>query len=397
MSIPLKRFQSLDADFHVGVADFKSIVDDAQGTLNKADAFIAEKTSDMEAAVGQLKQELKEANGMKDAMMGAANDAIKDVTRFTKDLGQEITDMSMIPEKYINGVLDDIFGTSDGLGMKMKGLVKTCRNQALSKAGLGSNKFGTPKCNGLSMSAGQCSSSGASGLLSSATTGIFSKGFGAVNNLIKKVMSLAGLGFNANLCNVTGPLFDTAFGAAGSLFDSVASATGVKTLVASSLGNMQALLGNVGAVSDLARNVAGLGIGSFLPSAANNILNMASSTSSTLTGLKGFGDSFMGGFNQDLLAEGRSVMASAEMFNPTIYRSEDDYASVAAFSGTSFRIDSSKAGDYGLPPSSSRQTIPDFDTPAMVAASVDCRSSIHSEDSIGEVREAPDVYAGWFA
>lgn len=381
MSIPLKRFESLDSDFHVGVGDFMSEVNDSLGTLNIADDFISEKNSEMEAAIGQLKKDILEAKAVKDAVMGAANQAISDVTRFTKDLAQDITDMSMIPERYINGMIDDIFGTTDGLGASMRGLVKTCRNQAMSRAGLGRNRFANPRCGGLSMSAGQCSSTGASGILSNATAGVFTRGFNAVNNLIKKILSLAGLGFNANLCNVLGPLLDTAFGAAGSLFDSVASATGVKTLITSSLGSVQALMGNVSAVADVAKNVAGLGVSSFLPSSVRNIVNMSSPSHAAAVRYGSVGNAFYGQFNRNVIAEGRSIRASAQLFDEKVFYSEDDLPSIEIY-------DTPNSNTFGY-----RGT----DSPCRASSYVDSRNFVYDEeDDIDALAPEPEDYSAWF-
>ena len=343
MSIPLKRFQSLDTDFHVGVADFKSIIDDSKGAINIADDFIAEKTATLDAAIGQLKKELVEAKGAKDAIMGSINGAMDDATRFTKGLTGDITDMTKIPEKYINGAIDDIFGTSDGLGAKMKGLVKTCRNQSLSKARLGSKGFKKPMCNGLSMSAGNCSASGASGILSSATAGVFSKAFNAVGNIISKVMALANLGFNANLCNVLGSIMDTAFGAVGSIFDSVLASIGVKTLITGTLANTQALLGNISAIADVAKNATGLNVADYLPATARNVLGAVSGVAGMVSGLPGIASSKSIGYNQDLLLEGRAMLGATELLDPFAFTSKDGYPSTESFSNASASLRTASA------------------------------------------------------
>ncbi len=257
MAIPVKRWESLDKDFNVGVQDFSKIGKEIGGTFNDAMAS----ANDL---AGEIKGVLTDLKGVKDDALNQAMDAIKEATRFADDVLGTFTDLTKIPEQVLDDVLKSILPSgSSSNASKLKSTIKTCRNNALGR-GLGiSNKLPSASCGGGKFRVGSCSANGAGTmkLLDDILggNGLLGQAQKAVGNALKKIVALASIGYGADLC-----------GAFAAVTNGITD-RGVLTKAAGGLLNSFGLDGNFKAVGDITKNLSGLNIGALMPDTLKNV------------------------------------------------------------------------------------------------------------------------------
>lgn len=263
MSIATSRFEGMHRDFNVASESFTKIKDATDSVINSATDFLDVNLDPLMDLVDQLKD-------MKQDAVDEAMGAIEKATRFTDDMFGTFTDLASLPGDLVNGMLKDLI--PDVNSSLLKGLTdifKICKSNAGRGVGMKGKKFKPPSCSGLTMGTKNCSNTNTAGVLNGILGGIggviggvadlFNKAVGVFDNLLKKIVSLASIGFSANLCGVFSALID-----------------GVKdksiiTLAAGVLLNAEGKAGNIQAAFDIGKNLSGINVPSMFPSTISNI------------------------------------------------------------------------------------------------------------------------------
>jgi hypothetical protein len=253
--IASKRFDSLHTDFNVATETFASIKDATKTTINSADEFAKEALSPLKDLVSQIK-------GLNQTASSAAMDSVKAATRFTDDMFGTFTDVAKIPEATLNSLLNDILPSGPGASATNKKLADTiriCRGNAGRGLGL-SSKVKLPNCDGLSFGVNNCSKTDTAGLLNSLLNSDLAKAVKAIESLLRKIVSLASMGFAAGLCGV---------------FAAVVNGVSNKSVLTQAAGillNAEGKSGNTQAVLDISKSLSGINV---VPSYANTTANIA--------------------------------------------------------------------------------------------------------------------------
>ena len=320
MAIPVKRWESLDKDFNVGVQDFSSIGKEIGGTFNTAMASANE-------LAGEIKGVLTDLKGLKDDALGQAMDALKSATRFADDALGTFTDLAKLPESVLDSVIKSILPDGSlSSAAKLKSTIKTCRNNALGRGlGLSGKNLGVGCGNG-KFRVGNCASNASTtqGLLDDifGNNGLLGQASKAVANVLRKIVSLASLGYGADLCGV--------FAAA----TNGVKDKGLLTMAAGNLLNSVGLDGNFKAVGDIAKNLTGLNVTALMPSTLANIAqhipmpldfnkNSVGAFGESVTSILGEVDS------EYITGTGGYALATGKLgaINDVVSRSWGDYAS----------------------------------------------------------------------
>lgn len=266
--IASKRFDSLHADFNVASESFSSIKDATKATINSADEFAKEDLSSLKGLVSQIK-------GLNQTASTAAMDAVKAATRYTDDMFGTFTNVAKIPENTLKSLLNEILPTgpgSESTNKKLADTIRVCRGNAGRGLGLLS-KVKLPKCDGLSFGVNNCSKTDTAGLLNSILGSDLAKAVKAVENLLRKIVSLASMGFAAGLCGV---------------FASVINGVNDKSVVTQAAGillNAEGKSGNTQAVLDISKSLSGVNVPANFANTTKNIAeNMAAPTSMAKNG-----------------------------------------------------------------------------------------------------------------
>lgn len=244
--IPVKRFEYLDKETNIAIAKFGSDMD--AGVYNSP-------LNDLKSESDKLKSLINSAlqNGAKDISLpntSGVQGLYSDATRKIKGLGSSITDLGSFGSGKLSGYLNDITGNS-AMGKSLTNMAQSCSGRGLGYALPGKPYSPSINCGagkvslGYSGSSQSCNASSYGDLLNKLTGGMFGAGFQDLNSALKKIMSLAGYGYNMGMCGV--------FGALGSGLP--------KDMLSKASGGLMATFGEAGntnAMLDLAKSSVGL-------------------------------------------------------------------------------------------------------------------------------------------
>lgn len=239
MTIPAQRFSSLTSDFNVGSQSFQSLKDNE--ILNAP-------LNSFEDAMNSAKDLISQLKELEQDVLNPAKDLIQEATRVAQDFVSSFTDMAKLPESAIEGFLNDLFpGSMSGASNAFKNISKLCRNKALGSAAA-FGKVPIPKCDGMNVGFGNCSPSQAANALGRAGINGMNSILDKARNALAAVLSLANAGYNANLCGVFAAVTD--------------GITSIPLLTSSAgiLANQQGGQGNLSAIFDIVKGVAGNGL-----------------------------------------------------------------------------------------------------------------------------------------
>ena len=279
MSIATSRFEGLHKDFNVASESFASIRDATESVINSAEDFIELNTEPLRDMVDQLKE-------MKQEAVESATDLLEKATRFTDDMFGTFTDLAALPGEIVDGLIKDLIpDESSAIAKGLAGIIKTCKSNAGRGLG-GKKKFKPPSCEGMSFGTKNCSNSNTAGVLGGLLgdgLGLLNKAISVFDAILKKIVSLASMGFAAGLCGVF-----------SALIDSVVDKS-IVTLAAGTLLNAEGVGGNMQAVFDIGKNLSGINVPAMFPSTISNIAqNMTAPLSFIKNGIGQFADSVTG-------------------------------------------------------------------------------------------------------
>lgn len=257
MAIQTKRFDTLHEDFNIASESFAQIRDAGKSVINSEDAFAAVDLSPLEEMVNQLKE-------MDQGVVEEAMSALEQATRFADDMFGTFTDLAALPASMVDNLLRDILPANTGNNAVISGLanvIKTCQSNAGRGLGLNS-KFKLPNCDSMSFGTKNCSSSNTGNLLSKAlgaANDLFAKAVDVLGNILRKIVSLASMGFAAGLCGVFAAVIDGV------------TDKSVITKAAGILLNAEGKGGNTQAVFDISKSLTGINVPAMFPSTIRNV------------------------------------------------------------------------------------------------------------------------------
>lgn len=246
--ISAQRFKVLDKETNVGVANFTSGLDSS--ILNSAQNALQAVSPSLDSLIeSSIQKGLQELEQTKDAFK--VDDILSGVTRAAKDIGGRVSDLLSLPESKLNELMSDIADGNPQITKSLMGIMKSCSARGMGQGlpgkpydpsiNCGAGKIGV----GTSGSAASCNASSYGNLLNKLTGGSYSSIFSDLNKQLKKVMSLAGYGYNLGMCGVFGAL------TSGMSNDVLSRASG-------GLLSVMGKAGNTNAVLDIAASSVGL-------------------------------------------------------------------------------------------------------------------------------------------
>lgn len=245
--ISAQRFKLLDRETNIGVAPFSSDLD--AGVLNSVTNSFDEVNATLESLIASASQKAKsEIEALKDI---SAQDALDAATRTAKGMGGKITDLMSLPEAKLSELMGEFSDGNAQVSKSLMGIMKTCSGRGMGyglpgrpydpsiNCGAGEIKVGT------SGSSASCNASSYGNLLSKLTGGSYGSVFSDFNSALRKVMALAGYGYNLGMCGVLGAV------SGGLPNDVMSKASG-------GLLGLVGMAGNTNAVLDIAKSSVGL-------------------------------------------------------------------------------------------------------------------------------------------
>lgn len=249
MAIPLaKRFEFLDKETNMSVAPFGS--DITTGVYNSPLADGLPSSDVLKELINASSQSMKgivpDVGGVKDIYSTA--------TRGVKGAFGTLTDLKSLNSDKVGRYLSDITGSNPSLTKSMMNVAGNCSANGLNyglpgkpyspSINCGSGKLGL----GTSGSSSSCNASSYGDLLNKLTDGKYGSTFQDLTSMMRRLMSLAGYGYNLGMCGV--------FGALSSTFGS-----GTKDMLSRASGSLLGtfgMAGNTNAVLDIAKSSVGL-------------------------------------------------------------------------------------------------------------------------------------------
>lgn len=251
MTINAQRFKSIGADFNIASTNFNSLK--LNEILNAPEKNFKDLLKEGKDLVGQIK-------GIEQKATSKVKGILTDITRITQGTYDTFVDLAKMPEAYVSGLIDEVFGDmNSSVKNLMKNMTKVCRNKALGSSLGIKGKLPNPKCGGMSIGTPGCSSSNATNLINQATLASLAQTQKLLNNALNQIVALGNIGFGANLCGVFGAITQ-------GLTDSsiIGGAAGL-------LLNQQGMAGNLQAVFDISKNLNDINIISDFPNTISNI------------------------------------------------------------------------------------------------------------------------------
>lgn len=234
MAISAKRFQFLDEETNVALADFQD--PSSSDIFNSPNNQQDEMTADMQDFI---------ENAAESASLPSMNAATDEILRKSKELSSSIRDLTGLSSKQIEALTASIFPNNPLAKNAFGQLAQRCRDGALGNGGFGRPFDPTIDCNGSRQAAGRmgCTSSQFGNLLDKLTNGQYSALFNDSNGLLLALLSLSALGYNLNMCGVFGALSNNL-------------SSDILSRGAAGLLNMLGSGGNVLGALDIAKNVS---------------------------------------------------------------------------------------------------------------------------------------------
>lgn len=255
MTINAQRFKSIGADFNIASTSFDSLK--VNEILNAPEKSFKDLLKEGKDLVGQIKSIEQNA-------VSKVKNTLTDITRITQGTYDTFVDLAKMPEAYVTGLIDEVFGDmTSSVKNLMKNMTKVCRNKALGSSLGFKGKFPNPKCGGMSIGTPGCSSSNAVNLINQATLASLGQTQKLLNNVLNQIVALGNIGFGANLCGVFGAITQ-------GITDSsiIGGAAGL-------LLNQQGMSGNLQAVFDISKNLNDINIINDFPNTISNIAENA--------------------------------------------------------------------------------------------------------------------------
>jgi len=247
MAISATRFKVLDEESNIATVDFKSIADNAIfNSPNNADKNpSAELESLIKSAIETPPSEIPVPSVVA-AIASNAPNIPATPERAVKSLGAVTKDLTALNKKDIDKAVAGLLPGNTQAQNAFNKLSDSCKNDAMKDGGIGKPNWPELDCNGKKkpVKSGGCSTSTISDILNKLTNGGLDAKFNDINNLIKNLINLAGMGYKGNLCGVFSALTE---GASGSVISK--AAVGVFKGLTST--------GNSAGIIDLAGAVAG--------------------------------------------------------------------------------------------------------------------------------------------
>lgn len=243
-----KRFEFLDKETSIAVGKFGSDVD--AGVYNSP---LADGLPSSEKLKELINSALQTASGIKSKAAGA-KDAYGTVTRGVKGVTGTLTDIKSLSVDKLGSYFNEITGANSTYTKSLLSVAGNCSANGMNygipgkpyspSINCGSGKLGV----GTSGSSTSCNASSYGDLINKLTGGGYASTYQDLNSALRKIMALAGYGYNLGMCGVFGAL-GTAFGSESK--DMLSKASG------SLLGAFGAS-GNTNAVLDIAKSSVGL-------------------------------------------------------------------------------------------------------------------------------------------
>ena len=244
MAIPAKRFSILDQETQLPVSGFSGITN--SDILNSPLNDLVPGSTDLNTLINSAIQ----GPSLVPEVPVSAIDA---ATRTTQDAMANLTALTKLPQAELNKYLQGITNGDTTQAKKLSGLLQQC-----SANGMGYGLPGRPYDQSINCGAGKisvnnsgmgsgCDAGSYNNLLNSLTGGGYNAAFQDLTNMLRKLMALAGYGYNLGMCGVFGAVskgmpLDVMSRGAGALLD------------------IQGTAGNSVAVFDLASNVGTQGL-----------------------------------------------------------------------------------------------------------------------------------------
>lgn len=232
MAISAKRFTGLEEETNTAVADFFTV--DNTAILNSANNEVSEITSALKEFIDSANQAIDVDSIMKTAselqaeaadLASGIGSAIEAGTRMVKGAMSEAMNMASMAEAEVEGFVSGISsglesvigGTVEGAAAliqaasAMSQLSKTCKKSS-GRYGRHGKPYGNQSdCNGRKRKSNKrsaCSSNANSlaNVLNKLTKGDFKGLFSNLDDVLKSIMALAGMGYDLNMCGVFGAL-----------------------------------------------------------------------------------------------------------------------------------------------------------------------------------------------
>lgn len=333
MSIAAKRFEFLDKETNLAVAEFNKI--DTNAIFNSVNNEFKEISGEISSFISNFQGSL-DINGLVDDVKNKLSDSSKslvsslgldgvstsiqdflnsDIVRDVKGLVGKVMDLGGIDnrglEKLMSGLTKGV-GRGSGSGQQANNVLNQLAREC--KTGATGSSLGIGKPFDLSVACGsgdkrggssKCSTSEVSNVINKLTDGEYNSTVSDLNAALKGLVALSKLGFDANLCGV--------FGALSQDMD-----LGVKSRASSALLTMLVDEGNTDGILDLASSSVGLNTVLEAPTALNKVLESFSIPDHVR--------------ENDFSNYGERVLGAIEIFKDNWNKSEfDDMLSIGEF------------------------------------------------------------------
>lgn len=235
MTISAQRMQFLDQETNLGLANLVAI--DTPDVYNAAINQIDEVTAELDGFISSAEQSIVP---VADQLKSTADSAL----RATRDAFSSISDMTGMAESKIQSMIAGMLPKNPLMQNAFSNISKNCRNNALARSNSGFKPLRDKiNCGGKSSSMrnGKCQAGEISGLLGG-ISGLVGQVAGALAGMLKKLITLAGMGYDIGLCGIFGGL---SAGMPGNIIQ-----RGAASLLATT-----GLAGNTKAVLDIAGNM----------------------------------------------------------------------------------------------------------------------------------------------
>lgn len=258
MSVTAKRFGVVGQDMSVPVSPFSMGLDSS--ILNDPMNALPAETPSLDDLI---------QSGIQD---GLAEPEVKtslldDVTRATKDIRGGLSDLKSLPDEKLDEFMGILSDGDKATATALKRVLQKCSGRGMGMGFPGRPWSPSIDCGNGGVSMGQrgysssgCSSSSYGDLLNKITDGGYGGTFSDFNKLLRKLMSLSGLGYNLGMCGV--------FGAVGSKMPGMVQERGMAGLM-----GMLSSSGNTRGIFDLAKNASGLNPLQYLPDGLTGIFD----------------------------------------------------------------------------------------------------------------------------
>lgn len=204
MPVAAKRFDFLNEETNVAIADFSKLKDNS--ILNSVNNELKMMSADVSEFINNAVQDASALKPPSD--LDKAIDATKDLVRNTKEIFGSIKDLKILDSKTLDKTISDILPDNPLIKSAFNQISSKCKTGGFSGGGLGKPYNPSINCNGnkKNASGGACNTGQFSDILNKLTGGSYNSAFNDLNKMLKQLISLSKYGFNLNMCGVFGAL-----------------------------------------------------------------------------------------------------------------------------------------------------------------------------------------------